>query len=240
MGSPLLLRRPADLLFDNGGVHLNSGVNNKAAFLMTDGDKSFNGRTVTGLGIPKVAQIYYDVQTQFLTSGSDYGDLASALPQACDDLVGAVIGGSAVTAANCTEVRDAVAATEMTLDPPTAPAPHAPAAACPSGQVRTDLFLDDIEPPAGSFTVPAPWQFLEQNEYAHSGVGEPLRARPGHGERHRRDMTQGVTIPANATSAFMRFDHAYDFEFDSNFAYDGGVLEISRDTARRSPTSAPC
>ena len=27
-------------------------------------------------------------------------------------------------------------------------------------------------------------------------------------------MTQSVTIPANATSAFMRFDHAYDFEFD--------------------------
>ncbi|HEX8683812.1 MAG TPA: M4 family metallopeptidase, partial [Ardenticatenaceae bacterium] len=33
---------------DSGGVHLNSGVNNKAAFLMTDGG-TFNGRTVTGL-----------------------------------------------------------------------------------------------------------------------------------------------------------------------------------------------
>ncbi len=34
---------------DAGGVHTNSGVNNKAAFLITDGG-TFNGRTVTGLG----------------------------------------------------------------------------------------------------------------------------------------------------------------------------------------------
>ena len=33
-------------IVDSGGVHTNSGVNNKAAFLMTDGG-TFNGRTVT-------------------------------------------------------------------------------------------------------------------------------------------------------------------------------------------------
>ncbi len=36
---------------DGGGVHYNSGVNNKAAFLMTDGG-SFNGRTVTPSAAP--------------------------------------------------------------------------------------------------------------------------------------------------------------------------------------------
>jgi bacillolysin len=41
---------------DNGGVHFNSGINNKAAYLMTDGD-IFNGYTVNGLGIGKVAYI---------------------------------------------------------------------------------------------------------------------------------------------------------------------------------------
>ena len=34
---------------DNGGVHENSGVGGKAAFLMTDG-ASFNGQTISGLG----------------------------------------------------------------------------------------------------------------------------------------------------------------------------------------------
>ena len=33
---------------DNGGVHINSGVGNKAAYLMTDGD-TFNGITVSGI-----------------------------------------------------------------------------------------------------------------------------------------------------------------------------------------------
>src|SRR3990172_13390344 len=37
---------------DRGGVHINSGVNNKAVFLMTDGG-TFNGYTVGALGIDK-------------------------------------------------------------------------------------------------------------------------------------------------------------------------------------------
>ena len=53
---------------DNGGVHTNSGVNNKAVYLLVDG-AFFNGYTVTGIGIDKVAKIYYEVQTNLLTSG---------------------------------------------------------------------------------------------------------------------------------------------------------------------------
>ncbi|HSH21894.1 MAG TPA: M4 family metallopeptidase, partial [Candidatus Caenarcaniphilales bacterium] len=41
---------------DGGGVHHNSGVANKAAFLIVDGG-SFNGQTITGLGIDKAAAI---------------------------------------------------------------------------------------------------------------------------------------------------------------------------------------
>ena len=44
-------------LEDNGGVHNNSGVANKTAYLMTDGD-IFNGIAVGGLGITKVAKIF--------------------------------------------------------------------------------------------------------------------------------------------------------------------------------------
>ena len=69
---------------DNGGVHFNSGINNKAAYLMTDGDV-FNGYTVNGLGLGKVADIYYEAQTNLLTSGSDYADLHTALNQACQN-----------------------------------------------------------------------------------------------------------------------------------------------------------
>ncbi len=71
---------------DNGGVHANSGVNNKAAYLMTDGG-TFNSKTVSALGIGKVADIYYEAQTSILTSGSGYNDLYDALYQACINLI---------------------------------------------------------------------------------------------------------------------------------------------------------
>jgi Zn-dependent metalloprotease len=64
-------------LGDNGGVHSNSGVANKAAYLLTDGD-TFNGYIVTGLGIDKVADLFYEVQTNLFTSAGDYQDLYDA------------------------------------------------------------------------------------------------------------------------------------------------------------------
>ena len=63
-GDPDRIAEPALLsprYGDNAGVHINSGVNNKAAFLLTDGG-TFNGKTVTALGIDKVARIYYEAE----------------------------------------------------------------------------------------------------------------------------------------------------------------------------------
>ena len=59
---------------DNGGVHINSGLNNKAVFLLVDGG-TFNGKTVSALGWVKTAAIYYEVNTNLLSSGADYSDL---------------------------------------------------------------------------------------------------------------------------------------------------------------------
>lgn len=70
---------------DDGGVHSNSGVNNKLAYLLTDGD-TFNGQTVYGLGVGRVADLYYEVQTDLLTSGADWTDLYQALRQAAVNL----------------------------------------------------------------------------------------------------------------------------------------------------------
>src|SRR5262249_1374284 len=55
LGSPLY-RPPVqvpDNSNDDGWVHFNSGINNKLCYLLTDGD-SFNGYTVTGMGISRV------------------------------------------------------------------------------------------------------------------------------------------------------------------------------------------
>ena len=81
MGSPLWYTGTGD----NGGVHINCGVNNKLCYLLTDGG-TFNGQTVTGMGFAKIADLYYEVQTNLLSSGADYTDLYSALTQAAINL----------------------------------------------------------------------------------------------------------------------------------------------------------
>lgn len=97
---------------DNGGVHSNSGLNNKAVFLMVDGG-TFNGKSISALGWVKTAAIYYEVNTNLLSSGADYSDLYFALQQACSNL----IGQKGITSGDCIEVKDAVDAVEMNAQP---------------------------------------------------------------------------------------------------------------------------
>ncbi|MBL7646288.1 MAG: M4 family metallopeptidase [Candidatus Hydrogenedentes bacterium] len=75
LGSPLLVN--PNSFFDNGGVHINSGIGNKLCYLLTDGD-TFNGYTVEGLGVSLAADLFFG--TQFLlTPAADYDDLFLAL-----------------------------------------------------------------------------------------------------------------------------------------------------------------
>jgi Zn-dependent metalloprotease len=104
MDSPLFTNTSDD--YDSGGVHTNSGVGNKTAYLIAAGG-DFGGEIVTGLGNDKMAQIFYAVQTSYLTSASDYADLGTDLPQACEGLVGT----HDITLDDCQQVRKAVHAT---------------------------------------------------------------------------------------------------------------------------------
>jgi Zn-dependent metalloprotease len=110
MGSPYYYNGTSD----NGGVHTNSGVNNKAAYLMAAGG-TFNGYVITSIGIEKTAKVYYEAQTNLLTSGATYADLYNALNQACSNLQALAV----VTINDCIQVNNATLATEMvTISPP--------------------------------------------------------------------------------------------------------------------------
>ncbi len=220
---------------DSGGVHTNSGVSNKAAYLMTDGG-SFNGRSIAALGITKVAKVYYEATTKLLTSGSDYADLYEALYQGCINL----IGTSGITSANCGQVRNATLAVEMNQQPGgdanTAwPTVHE-APVCNAGTMPTNLFYDNMEnPSSGRWTKMAAavgtnnWTYT--TGYATSGQyslwAEDQIARSD------TSMAQStaVTIPSGTT--YMRFSHAPNFEYVYDWYYgtftaaDGGVVEYS-------------
>ncbi len=67
---------------DYGWVHYNSGIVNKLCFLLADGDR-FNGFTVAGMGIAKVADLFYHVQSnRLIPANADFEDLYFALTDA--------------------------------------------------------------------------------------------------------------------------------------------------------------
>jgi len=68
--------------YDEGEeVHKNCGIGNKLCYLLTDGD-TFNGETVTEMGVEAVADLFYECQVHLLTAASDYKSLYYALTQA--------------------------------------------------------------------------------------------------------------------------------------------------------------
>lgn len=70
---------------DQRGVHINSGVGNKLAYLLVDGD-TFNGHVVAGLGLGRVAALFYEAQANLLVPAADYFDLYAVLAQAAVNL----------------------------------------------------------------------------------------------------------------------------------------------------------
>ncbi|MEJ2744096.1 MAG: S8 family serine peptidase, partial [bacterium] len=205
----------------------NNGVGNKAAYLLTDGD-TFNGKTVTGLGIEKVADLFYEAQTNLLTSASDYCDLYDCLQQAAANL-----GWSA---SDQEQVKNACDATEMNLQPSGCPSGLSPA--CDVG-AASDVFYDDLEDAAsgnwvhGAILGADRWYYPPDDNpygfdatYATSGIknfwgyDQPLQ-----GDCYIA-MAHDVAIPAGA---YMHFNHAHSFEIYGSEQCDGGVVEYSTD-----------
>ena len=77
---------------DYGGVHTNSGVQNKWFYLLTEGGTGTNDNDysyqVTGIGIEKAQLIAYHTLEQYATSESQYADIRLASLAAAEDLYG--------------------------------------------------------------------------------------------------------------------------------------------------------
>jgi Zn-dependent metalloprotease len=65
---------PNTVAGDSGGVHINNGILNKAAFLISDGG-THKGFNITGIGRDKMARLYYTVLTSRLTSNATFNDV---------------------------------------------------------------------------------------------------------------------------------------------------------------------
>ncbi|MEZ4733365.1 MAG: hypothetical protein R3E79_40230 [Caldilineaceae bacterium] len=121
------------------------------------------------------------------------------------------------------------------------PAHRIEAPVCAAGQQPSYLFQDNLENPTSgkwqvrTFTGPANWYYPQNNNpygwdltYATSGqynfVGDNLDVVSDGAIQ----MTQDVTLPAGSTP-YLRFNHAYEFEYLYASGDDGGLLEYSTD-----------
>ncbi|MFQ5434883.1 MAG: M4 family metallopeptidase, partial [Anaerolineae bacterium] len=155
---------------DGGGVHTNSGVPNHGFALLVDGG-TYNGQTVSGIGLTKAAHIYWRAETTYQTQTTDFADHAAALAASCTDLANAgtnlyalstdsttpTLSGQVITGADCTELGKVITAVEFNTEPtqcgftPLLDA-NAPALCEGLGSVNT-ISLTDWEAGLGSWTA---------------------------------------------------------------------------------------
>ncbi len=151
---------------DSGGVHTNSGVVNHAYALLVDGG-TYNGQTVSAIGLTKAAHIYFRAESVYQNPASDFTFHADALERSATDLIGLNLNdlvtgapsGEIITAADVQQIRTAMLAVEMRLIPTAcafvpllAQAPPAEPT-CAVNTSRTTLFADGFEGGALGWTI---------------------------------------------------------------------------------------
>lgn len=232
--------------FDGGGVHTNSGVPNHAFALLVDGG-TFNGHTVTPLGLTKATHLYWRAMEVYQVEDSGFEDHVDALAQSCTDLLGVDLAdlstgaasGEMIDAADCNEVADAMLAVEM-ADPPGCTFlplldPNAPSLVCP-----TRKFLDDFESdPTGVWTLsnsgvyaeytPRDWEWT--SDVPPGGSGSAFFALD---DRHLGNCTEGdddqsgmMSLDSPPITLTDQGTLAFDHYVATEFRFDGGNLKIS-------------
>ncbi len=87
---------------DNGGVHINSGIANKAFYLLAQGGSHHLGGSMTGIGADAAARIWFTALTSYMTTNTNFAGARIATLNAAAALYGS--GGvqhTAVSAAWC-------------------------------------------------------------------------------------------------------------------------------------------
>lgn len=82
---------PCTADFDNGGVHLDSGIANLAFYLLSEGGthpRQLSDQEVVGVGVDDAAQIFYRAETSYFTMTTGFAAARAATEQAASDLFG--------------------------------------------------------------------------------------------------------------------------------------------------------
>ncbi|MFN8485294.1 MAG: M4 family metallopeptidase [Anaerolineae bacterium] len=218
IGQPAHMREYANLPLnrraDNGGVHVNSGIPNKAAYLLGQ-----------AIGRDKLTQVYYRALTQYLTPRADFQAAANATARAAQDLYGDAEANAARTA--WSQVGVNVGGPSTPTQAPQRPAKSGGAPVPPPqlpqgcGEIVND----------GSFETDGAWVEVSgkgntgiiDTEEPHTGARSAWLG--GTDKESPQYVYQTLRIPANATQVILSYNRLIHEE-------TSGLLGIFSDDAR--------
>lgn len=205
VGQPTTMRQYANLQLsrrsDNGGVHINSGIPNHAAFLVAQ-----------ALGREKTEQIYYRTLTQYLTPDANFQDAAKATVRSAQELYGTNEANAVSDAFNQVGINISGASSvppppsSQPKTGPAAPPPPPPSTAAGCTNLIVNGTFENAE--AGWTQVSTAHSSIIDTELPHTGTRSAWLG--GTDTEPVQYIYQDVRLPANATSvklAYWRFIH---------------------------------
>ncbi|WP_338848324.1 M4 family metallopeptidase [Massilia sp. W12] len=197
---------------DNGGVHINSGIANKAFHLVAKGGSHHLGGTMTGIGADDAAKIWYKALTTYMTSSTNFAGARSATLNAATALFGA-------TSAQYNAVCNAWNMVGVGASCNVVPNPNP----------GTDLLSN-----GGFETAITPWImsgtgafYIANGNYPQAGTGY---AYFGNANSVTGQTYQQVTLPAGSNLNFSYYLNVSSAETTTTTQYDKLFVEV-RDTS---------
>ena len=203
---------------DSGGVHINSGIGNKAFHLAAAGGTHHrSGVTVTGMGTTDAAKIWYRALTIYMTSGTNFAGARTAMLNSATDLFGATSTQYNTTAAAwCAVGVGSCPSGNPTPTPTVTPTPT------PGGStsIVNGGFEGSVSPWVGSGTG---YFYVANGNYPHGGTGYIYF---GVNNSVSGQAYQTVTIPTTATGTLDFWLNVTSSETTTSTVYDRLFVEV--------------
>jgi hypothetical protein len=242
---------------DNGGVHTNSGLVNRAFTLLTDGG-NLNGDTIAAIGMTRALHLFQHANANYVTRVTDFFALGDMLIRSAEDLVGkplteitlvdlpAMTSPDVFTADHVKEVVKVVRATQLREESPcfqrptlvqNPPEPCASAPIDQFGLVFSEDWEDGLaawdttETPENAATWDAkPWRTMNQLPDGRTGFGA-YAPNPRVGDC-LDDLDNGRVDLMSPVITLPVEENEFILTFEHYYAiqkeYDGGFLSVSR------------
>jgi Zn-dependent metalloprotease len=199
---------------DSGGVHINSGISNKAFYLASQGGTHhLSGVTVTGMGPTDAARIWYSANANYMTSGTNFAGARTATLNAAT----AIFGGASAQYNSTANAWCAVGVGSCVGGTPT---PTPTPGGCATELLTNGGFEGSVAPWVSSGTGAF---YVNPGNYPHGGTGYIYF---GVNNNVSGQSYQTVSVPAGCGGALTFWLNVTSSETTTTTQYDKLFVEV--------------